>query len=124
MTFEVGNKLGGRKPSIWADHPALVENLLKKYSGEEIRALAADKKRCAKELSSMQEIVLIQLANALNAHGDSDMAIERERLLDRAIGKAVSRTELTGKNGEALSINVITGVNAVEGEFEEVLKLE
>ena len=121
MAFKIGNKYGkGKPPSVWADHTRIVEHLLKKYTGEEIRELAADKKRCAKELSSQQEIILIQLANALNAHDHNDNALERERMLDRVIGKPVSRTELTGKNGDALMINVITGVDAVEGEFVEV----
>ena len=121
MAFQIGNKYSkGKPPSVWADHTRIVEHLLNKYTGDQIRELAADKKRCAKELSSKQEIILIQLANALNAHDHNDNALERERMLDRLIGKPVSRTELTGKNGDALMINVITGVDAEEGEFVEV----
>jgi hypothetical protein len=121
MAFQIGNKYSkGKPPSVWADHTRIVEHLLNKYTGDQIRELAADKKRCAKELSSKQEIILIQLANALNAHDHNDNALERERMLDRLIGKPVSRTELTGKNGDALMINVITGVDATEGEFVEV----
>lgn len=32
----------------------------------------------------------------------------------------LQRQEITGKDGERLQINVVTGVNAVEGEFVEV----
>ena len=49
------------------------------------------------------------------------MTEEREKLYDRVMGKAVSRTELTGTGGEPLQINVITGVNAVDAEFVEVV---
>ena len=111
----------GRPPSVFASQNDVADRLLKKYTGEEIRALAADPKRCAKELSSFQEMIIIQLANALNARDNNDNALERERLLDRVVGKPVSRTELTGKNGAPLNINVITGVNAVDAEFVEVV---
>ena len=123
--FQVGNTLGGRPKSIWSNQADVAERLLQKYTGEEIRALAADPKRCAKELSSFQEMIIIQLANALNARGDADMALERERLLDRHGGKAVSRTKLTGKGGAPLKVNVVTGVNhdIIEGVVSQVLDL-
>ena len=111
----------GRPPSVFASQNDVADRLLQKYTGDEIRALAADPKRCAQELSSFQEIIIIQLANALNARDNNDNALERERLLDRVVGKPVSRTELTGKNGAPLQINVITGVNAVDAEFVEVV---
>jgi len=111
----------GRPPSVFASQNDVADRLLQKYTGEEIRALAADPARCAKELSSFQEMIIIQLANALNARDNNDNALERERLLDRVVGKPVSRTELTGKNGAPLNINVITGVNAVDAEFVEVV---
>ena len=121
MPFEEGNTFGGRTPSVWAAQADVSDALLRKYTGDEIRELAADPKRCAKELSSFQEMIIIQLANALNAKDNNDNALERERLLDRVVGKPVSRTELTGKNGAPLQINVITGVNAVDAEFVEVV---
>ena len=121
MPFEVGNTLGGRKASIWASQADVSDMLLARYTPEEIIALAGDTKRMSEELSSFQAIILIQLANALSARDNNDNALERERLLDRVVGKPVSRTELTGKNGAPLQINVITGVNAVDAEFVEVV---
>ena len=91
--FAAGNALGGRTKSVWSNQADVAERLLNKYTGEEIRALASDPARCAKELSSFQEMIIIQLANALNARGDSDMALERERLLDRHGGKPMQRVE-------------------------------
>lgn len=124
-SFAPGNKLSkGRPKSIFAGQADVADSLLQKYTGAEIRALAADPERCAKELSSFQEMIIIQLANALNAHDNNDNALERERLLDRITGKPVSRTELTGKNGAPLEINVITGVNATEAEFIEITNNE
>ena len=121
MPFEVGNNLGGRKASVWASQADVSDMLLARYTPEEIIALAGDTKRMSEELSSFQAIILIQLANALSARDNNDNALERERLLDRVVGKPVSRTELTGKNGAPLQINVITGVNAVDAEFVEVV---
>ena len=111
---------GGRPASIWAGQADVSDALLRKYTPEEIIELAGDTKRMSKELSSFQAIILIQLANALSARDNNDNALERERLLDRVVGKPVSRTELTGKNGAPLQINVITGVNAIDAEFVNV----
>ena len=121
MPFPEEYKSPGRPPSIWAGQADVSDALLRKYTPEEIIALASDTKRMSKELSSFQAIILIQLANALSARDNNDNALERERLLDRVVGKPVSRTELTGKNGAPLQINVITGVNAVDAEFVEVV---
>ena len=83
----------GRPPSVFASQNDVADRLLQKYTGEEIRALAADPKRCAKELSSFQEMIIIQLANALNARDNNDNALERERLLDRVVGKPLQKVE-------------------------------
>jgi len=121
LPFPDDYKSPGRPPSVWAGQADVSERLLDKYTPDEIIALAGDTKRMSKELSSFQAIILIQLANALSARDNNDNALERERLLDRVVGKPVSRTELTGKNGAPLQINVITGVNAVDAEFVEVV---
>ena len=121
MPFPEDYKSPGRPASVWAGQADVSERLLNKYTPEEIIALAGDTKRMSEELSSFQAIILIQLANALSARDNNDNALERERLLDRVVGKPVSRTELTGKNGAPLQINVITGVNAVDAEFVEVV---
>lgn len=116
----------GKRHSVFASFGEVSEHLLQKYTAEQILDLASDKKRMSKELSSWHAIVLVQLANALSARDNGDMALERERLLDRTIGKAVSRTEISGKDGEALKINVVTGVEAhiIEGEFRELKEIE
>jgi hypothetical protein len=113
----------GRPPSIWASQADVAARLLEKYTPGEIVAIADDPKRLDKECSSFQAMIMIQLANALSARKDGDMALERERLLDRHGGKAVSRTELTGKGGEPLRINVVTGVEAevIDGEFKQLI---
>ena len=121
-TFGAGNKLSpGRPPSVFASQNDVADMLLKKYAPSEIIAIAGDPVRLDKECSSFQAMIMIQLANALSARGNNDNALERERLFDRVVGKPVSRTELTGKNGATLQINVITGVNAVDAEFVEVI---
>ena len=69
------------------------DRLLKKYTVEQIIALAGDSARMSVELTSFQAVVLIQLANTLSARDNNENALERERLLDRTIGKAIQRTE-------------------------------
>ena len=111
----------GRPPSVFASQNDVADRLLQKYTPSEIIAIAGNPARLDQECSSFQAMILIQLANALSARDNNDNALERERLLDRVSGKPVSRTELTGKNGEPLQINVITGVGAVDAEFVEVV---
>ena len=108
--FAPGNKLAtGRPPSVWAGQADVSEALLRKYTPEEIIALASDTKRMSKELSSFQAIILIQLANALSARDNNDNALERERLLDRVVGKPVSRTE------QKISVSIETENALLEG---------
>lgn len=99
----------GRPPSVFASQNDVADRLLQKYTGEEIRALAADPKRCAKELSSFQEMIIIQLANALSARDNNDNALERERLLDRVVGKPIQRTE------QKISVSIETEAALLEG---------
>lgn len=112
----------GRPPSVFASQNDVADRLLQKYTPSEIIAIAGDPVRLDKECSSFQAMIMIQLANALSARNNNDNALERERLLDRVVGKPVSRTELTGKNGVPLQINVITGVNALDAEFVKVVE--
>lgn len=107
--FAAGNSLGGRKPSIWANQADVAERLLNKYTPSEIVAIASDPVRLDKECSSFQAMILIQLANALSARDNGDMALERERLLDRHGGKAVQRVE------SKVSLSVETESALLEG---------
>ena len=99
----------GRPPSVFASQNDVADRLLKKYTGDEIRALAADSKRCAKELSSFQEMIIIQLANALSARDNNDNALERERLLDRVVGKPLQKVE------QKISVSIETENALLEG---------
>src|ERR1019366_5759060 len=82
--FAIGNSGGaGRPPSVFAGHADIGDMLLARYTPEQIIELAGDTKRMSKELSSFQAMILIQLANALDARNNNDNALERERLLDR-----------------------------------------
>jgi len=109
MPFEVGNHLGGRKASIWASQADVSDMLLARYTPEEIIALAGDTGRMSRELSSFQAIILIQLANALSARDNNDNALERERLLDRVVGKPIQRTE------QKISVSIETEAALLEG---------
>ena len=109
MPFEVGNDLGGRKASVWASQADVSDALLRKYTPEEIIALAGDTKRMSKELSSFQAIIIIQLANALSARDNNDNALERERLLDRVVGKPLQKVE------QKISVSIETENALLEG---------
>ncbi|MGB9154362.1 MAG: hypothetical protein WCD70_14885 [Alphaproteobacteria bacterium] len=110
----------GRPPSVFHTHADTSARILEEFTTSEILAISVDPARLD-ELPTFKAMVLVQIANALSARDNNDNALERERLLDRVVGKPVSRTELTGKNGAPLQINVITGVNAVDAEFVEVV---
>ena len=120
-TVGVVKNPNGRPSSLFqgfSDRSAL---LLEKYGRSEILAIADDDKRLD-EFSSFDCLIIRQLASALRANHDSSSVLmeERERLYDRTMGKAVSRTELTGKDGADLQINVVTGVSAVDADFQVV----
>ena len=110
----------GRPPGVFHTHADTSTQILEEFTTSEILAISVDPEKLDK-LPTFKAMVLVQIANALSARDNNDNALERERLLDRVVGKPVSRTELTGKNGAPLNINVITGVNAVDAEFVEVV---
>ena len=115
-----GNK-AGRTPSVFAGFADRATHLLEKLSRAEIIRISEDEAELNK-YPSFDCLVIRQLANALQAGKDQPQILmdEREKLYDRVMGKAVSRTELTGKDGERLQINVVTGLPAIDAEFEVI----
>lgn len=107
MAFKKGvsGNPAGRKHTMFQNHRDFAELLLEQYKPSEIIEIAGDFKKLDK-MSSFKAMIMVQLANALDARNKSDNAQERERLLDRIIGKPVNRTELTGKDGEKLEFNL------------------
>lgn len=109
-TFAAGNRLSpGRPPSVFASQNDVADRLLQKYAPSEIIAIAGDPVRLDKECSSFQAMILIQLANALSARDNNDNALERERLLDRVVGKPMQRVE------QKISVSVETEAALLEG---------
>ncbi len=112
----------GRPPGVFHTFSDTAGRILEELSREQIIAISDDEEKL-NTYPAFKCLVIRQLANALKAGGPDaplHLAEEREKLYDRVMGKAVSRTELTGKDGERLQINVVTGVDAVVGEFTEV----
>ncbi len=117
----------GRPPSVFAGFADRATHLLEKLSRAEIIRISEDEAELNK-YPSFDCLVIRQLANALQAGKDQPQILmdEREKLYDRVMGKAVSRTELTGKDGEGLTINLVAGFTrpAVDAEYVEVKKIE
>ena len=99
----------GRPPSVFASQNDVADRLLQKYSPSEIIAIAGDPARLDAECSSFQAIILIQLANALSARNNNDNALERERLLDRVVGKPLQKVE------QKISVSIETENALLEG---------
>ena len=87
-----GGNPKGRPANVFASQGDVAAALMDRYPPSEILAIAADTARLDK-LGSWSAIVLLQLANMLKAGDDLDCAVERERLLDRTVGKAVQHVE-------------------------------
>ena len=105
---ESGN-LKGRPPGVLHTQADTADRLLKKYTGDEIRALASDPVRCSRELKAFEEMIIIQLANILNARDNNDNALERERLLDRVVGRPLQKVE------QKISVSVEIESELLEG---------
>jgi hypothetical protein len=112
----------GRNRAVFQDFPQRASHYLEKLSKSEILALASNDEKLDK-LSSFDCLVIMQLAGALDRNDKLNLAAERERLYDRVMGKAVSRTELTGKDGQnfVVTIKGLETLPVKEGEFKEVL---
>ena len=99
----------GRPPSVFASQNDVADRLLQKYTPSEIIAIAGDPARLDAECSSFQAMIMIQLANALSARNNNDNALERERLLDRVVGKPLQKVE------QKISVSIETENALLEG---------
>ena len=111
----------GRPSGVFSTFSDTATRLLEELTREQIIAISDDEAELNK-FPPFKCLVIRQLAHALQAGKNEPQILmdEREKLYDRVMGKAVSRTELTGKDGANLQINVVTGVNAVDADFEVV----
>jgi hypothetical protein len=71
-----------------------------KKSGEELELIEACKKRTPKALEVIGEIME-------NGENERNRLSAAQYLIDRAYGKAVQQTELTGKGGEPFTIQIV-----------------
>ena len=91
-TFAKGQSGHEGHKSIFATQQQVAESLMERYTASEILDIADDKTKLDK-LGTWSAIVLLQIANMLKSHEDLDYAIERERMLDRSVGKAVQKID-------------------------------
>ena len=96
--FATGNKIAiGRPKSVFHTHVDTAQRLLESYTYSQILVLS----ECPEELDKLptfQAMIVMQLANALKSGKDPLLAIERERLLDRAVGKAAQKISVEQTN--------------------------
>ena len=101
-TFAEGNSGGpGKKRMTWQDYADRVSKW-QETPFEEIEAIVNDPTRLKKLVSRDAQIVK-QIYDAMTKTLTGPD--ERERLLDREVGKAVSRSEVGGPNGGSIPIN-------------------
>lgn len=86
----------GRPPGIFQDFNARKSHIMKTLSRSQILALDADPERMGREYSSFDCVVIPHCANLLRNDSKSRefAALERERSLDRDVGKP--KQALTG----------------------------
>lgn len=110
MTFQKGQSGNpkGRPSGVLHTHADTAEYILDTYKPSEIKAIASNPERLD-ELPSFRAMVLVQLANALNALDNNDNALERERLLDRTVGRPMQRIE------QKISLSIETESALLEG---------
>ena len=120
MTFKKGNKIGnqftksnqptanGRKPSRYKQILVSLENIGEPLSKEDYSGIITTLMTLTlDELKSLREkkdtpIVIFVIADAILGDIENKQISNVEKLLDRAFGKTVSTTELTGKDGKDL----------------------
>lgn len=96
----VSGNPSGRSPQAitWQKYSERAALLIDKFEIDEILAMGDDPKLLAKRCSTLDGMIVVNLASALRKDGK-----ERERLLDRLLGKAVQR--IGGENpGEGIKI--------------------
>lgn len=71
-----------------------------KKSGEELELIAACKKRTPAALEVIGQIME-------SGENERNRLSAAQYIIDRAYGKAVQQTELTGKDGEAFTIQIL-----------------
>lgn len=95
MTWQKGESgnVHGRPSSglSWQDYVVRASRIIEKYDAQQIVDICGDVKKIAKNFSGWDSIIAL---NLYNIYTNSDPK-ERERLLDRILGKAVQRVEAT-----------------------------
>ena len=88
MTFQPGQSgnPAGRSVQLFQDYAKRAACLMEKFSPEQLVVLAGDLSRLSRECSTFDSLIVVNLANAFKYDGK-----ERERLLDRLLGKSVQR---------------------------------
>jgi hypothetical protein len=88
MTFQLGlsGNPAGRSVQLFQDYTKRTAHLMEKYTPEQLVALASNLPKLSRECSTFDGLIVVNLANAFKYDGK-----ERERLLDRLLGKSVQR---------------------------------
>ena len=104
----VSGNPSGKPKSVFSTQEQVAGALMERYTPSQILDIAGDPKKLDK-LGTWSAVVMLQLANMLKSHEDLDFAIERERMLDRVVGKATQRVELDA------NVNLSTESALLEG---------
>lgn len=99
-TFKAGNPGGPGKPRgrmTWQDYADRVDHFLSTYARGEINALVLNEDEFDK-LVVRDALIVQTIAESLSKDG----LMSRKELLNRVIGEAIKRGELTGKDGANL----------------------
>lgn len=103
-TFAEGNKEGlGRKPSVFQSYSDRAGHFLETLTRSQILAIGDDSVALDK-YSSFDALVLEQLANTFRKPKLIDPTAERERLFDRANGKANQAVDVKHSGGVTVQI--------------------
>lgn len=103
-TFAEGNREGlGRKPSVFQSYGDRASHFLETLTRSQILAIGDDPIALDK-YSSFDALVLEQLANTFRKPKFLDPQAERERLFDRANGKAAQSVSLENKHSGSITV--------------------
>jgi hypothetical protein len=78
-----------------------------KKSGEELELIEACKRKSPDALGMIERIML-------NGENERNRLAAAQYIIDRAYGKAVQQTELTGKGGESFTIQIVRFGDAIK----------